>query len=123
MWQFFAILSFLVYQVELYHRTNASDKEQIFELEDCSIDRNLKLYDDETELPYNAESVRVFMIQDCRNNEEDAKILIHNFLDSYDYKNEMKKCNTDKFVINFMKLSWLFSCVLDSRMGFKPYFT
>ena len=31
-----------------------------------------------------------------------------NFLDAYDYKNEMKKYNTDKFVVNFMKPSWRF---------------
>ena len=103
-----AIIGFLSYRVELYHRTNDPNKERIFEIEDCARNRKLKLYDYEKELPYNAESVRVFMIQDCPNNEEDTKNLIYEFLDAYDYKNEMKKYNTDKFVVNFMKPSWRF---------------
>ena len=103
-----AIIGFLAYRVELYHRTNDPNKERIFEIEDCARNRKLKLYDYEKELPYNAESVRVFMIQDCPNNEEDTKNLIYEFLDAYDYKNEMKKYNTDKFVVNFMKPSWRF---------------
>ena len=85
-----AIIGFLAYRVELYHRTNDPNKERIFEIEDCAHNRKLKLYDYEKELPYNAESVRVFMIQDCPNNEEDTKNLIYEFLDAYDYKNEMK---------------------------------
>ena len=71
-----AIIGFLSYSVELYHRTNDPNKERIFEIEDCARNRKLKLYDYEKELPYNAESVRVFMIQDCPNNEEDTKNLI-----------------------------------------------
>ena len=47
-------------------------------------------------------------IQDCPNNEEDTKNLIYEFLDASDYKNEMKKYNTDKFEVNFMKPSWRF---------------
>ena len=35
-------------------------------------------------------------------------LLYTSFLDAYDYKNEMKKYNTDKFVVNCMKPRWRF---------------
>ena len=100
-----AIIGFWAYRVELYHRTNDPNKERIFEIEDYSHDRKLTPYGTEKDLQYNSGS---FMIQDCPNNEEDTKNLIYEFLDAYDYKNEMKKYNTDKFVVNFMKPSWRF---------------
>ena len=112
-----AIIGFLTYSVELYHRTNDPNKERIFEIEDCARNRKLKLYDYEKELPYNAESVRVFMIQDCPNNEEDTKNLIYEFLDAYDYKNEMKKYNTDKFVVNFMIILYNTWVLMISKRG------
>ena len=43
-----AIIGFLAYRVELYHRTNEPNKERIFEIEDCARNRKLKLYDYET---------------------------------------------------------------------------
>ena len=38
-----AIIGFLTYSVELYHRTNDPNKERIFEIEDCALNTKLKL--------------------------------------------------------------------------------
>ena len=85
-----AIIGFLSYRVELYHRTNDPNKERIFEIED------------------NSESIRAFIIQNCPDNEEKTKALIYEFLNTYNYKNEMENCGTDKIYIDFMKPSWRF---------------
>ena len=103
-----AIIGFLAYRVELYHRTNDPNKERIFEIEDYSHDRKLTPYGTEKDLQYNSESIRAFIIQNCPDNEEKTKALIYEFLNTYNYKNEMENCGTDKIYIDFMKPSWRF---------------
>ncbi|MEI3028406.1 MAG: hypothetical protein V8T30_08100 [Ruminococcus sp.] len=81
-----AIIGFWHIRVELYHRINDPNKERIFEIEDCAHNRKVKF----TIMKKNFLIMLdqwVFMIRIMK---PDTINLIYEFLDAYDYKNEMK---------------------------------